>query len=185
MMLLLFVEVLGGGKYSKGSRNAESKEVDHELPAKYPPKSVAESMQKLPKWQQAGLGDAPYYWPATGKTYPSDQCPEFLGDLSKHENFMAQVFKQFPELYDELKQRKTSLGVSLAKCIKTGMDNPSHPHIKTVGLVAGDEECFTVFKELFDPVIAARHGGYPADAKHETCLDLSQVTKRKLDPTGK
>jgi len=32
-----------------------------------------------------------------------------------------------------------------------GVDNPGHPHIKTVGLVACDEECYEVFKDLFDP----------------------------------
>ena len=30
--------------------------------------------------------------------------------------------------------------------------------IKTVGMVAGDEESYVTFKELFDPVIAKRHG---------------------------
>lgn len=43
--------------------------------------------------------------------------------------------------------------------IITGVDNPGHPFIMTVGLVAGDEESYTVFSELFDPVISGRHGG--------------------------
>ena len=34
------------------------------------------------------------------------------------------------------------------------------------GLVAGDEESFEVFKELFDPVISVCHGGHVPDAKH-------------------
>ena len=34
---------------------------------------------------------------------------------------------------------------------------------------------FQDFKELFDPVIDARHAGYPADAKHPTDLDASKV----------
>ena len=54
----------------------------------------------------------------------------------------------------------TSGGVNLAQCIKTGIDNPGHPMIKTVGLTAGDEESYTVFAELFDPVISDRHNGY-------------------------
>ena len=36
------------------------------------------------------------------------------------------------------------------KCVKTGIDNPGHPHIMTCGLVAGDEDSFTTFKDLFD-----------------------------------
>ena len=31
-----------------------------------------------------------------------------------------------------------------------------HPHIKIVGMTAGDEESYETFKELFDPVISAR-----------------------------
>ena len=48
--------------------------------------------------------------------------------------------------------------------------------IKTVGLVAGDEESYELFAELFEPVISARHGGYPADAKHPTDLDVDKIS---------
>lgn len=37
--------------------------------------------------------------------------------------------------------------------------------IKTCGLVAGDEECFELFADIFEPVISARHNGYARDAK--------------------
>ena len=47
--------------------------------------------------------------------------------------------------------------------------------IKTCGIVAGDEESYETFKELFDPIISARHGGYAADAKHPTDLDVEKV----------
>lgn len=42
----------------------------------------------------------------------------------------------------------------------TGVDNPGHPFIMTVGMVAGDEDSYTDFAELFDPVIDGRHNGY-------------------------
>ena len=80
--------------------------------------------------------------------------------------------------------------------------------IKTCGIVAGDEESYETFKDLFDPIISARHGGYAADAKHPTDLDvekvffrcwvmfgirdvltsteiLFQLSTTKIDPTGK
>merc|ERR1719460_2434105 len=57
--------------------------------------------------------------------------------------------------------------------------------IKTVGMTAGDEESYEVFKELFDPVIAIRHNGYKANAKHPTDLDVSKLSMTKIDPTGK
>ena len=65
------------------------------------------------------------------------------------------------------------------------MDNKGHPMIKTVGMVAGDEESFETFRLLFDPVIDARHNGYPADAKHPTDLDYSKLSNEQIDPEGK
>lgn len=47
-------------------------------------------------------------------------------------------------------------GCTLDSCIQTGVDNPGHPFIFTVGLTAGDEECYDVFKELFEPVISSK-----------------------------
>merc|ERR1719163_1905743 len=73
-------------------------------------------------------------------------------------------------------------GVTLAHCMKTGVDNPGHPHIKTVGLVAGDEESYVTFKELFDPVISDRHGGYGPDGKQPTNLDISKLSNTDIDP---
>ena len=57
--------------------------------------------------------------------------------------------------------------------------------IKTCGIVAGDEESYELFKELFDPIISARHNGYAADAKHPTDLDVDKLSDTKIDPTGK
>ena len=51
----------------------------------------------------------------------------------------------------------------------------------TVGCVAGDEETYDVFKEFLDPVIDARHGGYPPDAKHKTDLNYSNIKGGMLD----
>jgi creatine kinase len=52
-------------------------------------------------------------------------------------------------------------------------------------MVAGDEESYEVFKELFDPVISARHNGYGATAKHPTNLNISELSTTKIDPDGK
>merc|ERR1711937_863057 len=67
-----------------------------------------------------------------------------------------------PEIYNALKDKKTS-----------------------TGMTACDEESYDVFKELFDPVISARHGGYGADAKQPTNLDISQLSDTDIDPEGK
>jgi len=88
-----------------------------------------------------------------------------------------------PCRYEKLKKKKTSMGVSLAACMKTGIDNPGHPMIKTVGLVAGDEESYTVFADLFEPVLSARHGGYPRNGKHPTDMNPANLSQTKIDPT--
>ncbi|MEJ1275947.1 hypothetical protein NN561_006846 [Cricetulus griseus] len=41
----------------------------------------------------------------------------------------------------------------------------------TVGAVAGDEETYDVFKDLFDPIIEDRHGGYQPSDEHKTDLN--------------
>jgi len=153
--------------------------------ADYPPTGLSASVKALPEWIQLGCGDKEYMCAERGATFPGDECPAELPDLKEHNSVMADILKKKPELYGQLKDKKTAMGVGLAKCIKTGIDNKGHHMIKTVGLVGGDEESYTVFKDLFDPVISDRHNGFAADAVHPTCLDLSKVHTTKLDPSGK
>ena len=108
-----------------------------------------------------------------------------MPDLSKHSSFMADFLNANPEVYDKLKGLKTKNGVTLGQCIKTGVDNPGHPHIKTCGIVAGDEESYEVFKEIFDPIIADRHGGYGADGTQPTNLNIDELSTTDIDPSGK
>ncbi|KAH0620338.1 hypothetical protein JD844_020639 [Phrynosoma platyrhinos] len=99
------------------------------------------------------------------KLPPDEEYP----DLSTHNNHMAKVLTL--ELYQKLRDRVTPSGFALDDIIQTGVDNPGHPYIMTVGCVAGDEECYDVFKELFDPVIEDRHGGYKPTDQHKTDLN--------------
>jgi len=157
------------------------------MSADYPPNGLSESVKKLPEWIQKGCGNDEYFCEEKGATFlgAADKMPDELPDLSNHSSFFADVMKANPDLYKKLKDKKTKLGCTLGHCIKTGIDNPGHPMIKTVGMVAGDDECYELFKELFDPVISARHNGYAPDAKHPTDLDVSKLSDTKIDPTGK
>ncbi|XP_037098289.1 creatine kinase, brain a [Syngnathus acus] len=94
-------------------------------------------------------------------------------DLSQHNNHMAKVLT--PDMYDKLRARKTPSGFTLDDVIQTGVDNPGHPFIMTVGCVAGDEDTYEVFKELLDPVIKDRHGGYKPSDKHKTDLNANHL----------
>ena len=151
----------------------------------YPPDALSDILVDLPDWIKLGCGNEEYICPETNATFPGDICPDALPDLSKHNSILAEYLREHPEVYDKYKGLKTSLGVGLAKCIKTGIDNPGHPHIKTCGLVAGDEECYELFKDIFNHVISVRHRGYPAYAKHSMEMDVSKLSDTKIDPTGK
>merc|ERR1712018_286662 len=70
-----------------------------------------------------------------------------LPELSKHNNFMAKVLKEDESLYEKYRDVVTPNGYTFDQCIQTGVDNPGHPFIMTVGCVAGDEETYEVFKE--------------------------------------
>lgn len=47
-------------------------------------------------------------------------------------------------MYGKLRAKTTPMGWTLDGCIQTGVDNPGHPFIMTVGCVAGDEESYEV-----------------------------------------
>merc|ERR1711998_218958 len=159
---------------------------EEDAPTTYPPTGLAPAVQKLPEWIQLGCGDAAYDCAEKNATFAVDgKTPAEMPDLSKHSNYMAEVLVAKPEIYETLKDKTTSSGVTLAQCIKTGVDNPGHPHIKTVGMTACDEESYEVFKELFDPVISARHNGYAADATQPTNLNIDQLSDTDIDPEGK
>jgi len=151
----------------------------------YPPYGLSAGVKKLPQWIQLGCGNEEYICPEKNATFSGDNPPDKLPCISKHNNFFAETMRANPGLWDKLKEKETKLGVKFSHCIKTGIDNPGHPMIKTVGAVAGDEESYELFREFFDPVISARHNGYAPDAKHPTDLDVTKISSTKIDPTGK
>ena len=113
--------------------------------------------------------------------FPAEECPEELPDLSSHFSIAAKTLWQDPALYARLRALRTPGGVSLARCIKTGMDNRGHRLIRTLGLVAGDADCYGVFGELFDRVIAEWHPHWQAGAAHPTDLDAEGLSAAALD----
>lgn len=100
-------------------------------------------------------------------------------DLSKHNNVMASTLT--PDMYARMRDKVTPNGVTFDQCIQTGVDNPGHPFIKTVGCVAGDEESYVVFSEFFDKVIDERMNGYKPWDKHPTDLDYTKLQGGTLD----
>jgi len=110
--------------------------------------------------------------------YPTD---EDYPDFSKHNNHMAKVLTK--EMYGKLRDVQTPNGYKLDMAIQTGVDNPGHPFIMTVGCVAGDEESYDVWADLFDPVIEDRHNGYKKTDKHKTDLNPDNLKGgHNMDP---
>uniref|UniRef100_A0A8C8MES6 Creatine kinase S-type, mitochondrial n=1 Tax=Oncorhynchus tshawytscha TaxID=74940 RepID=A0A8C8MES6_ONCTS len=73
-------------------------------------------------------------------------------DLRRHNNCMAHALT--PAIYGKLRDQVTPNNWTLDQCIQTGVDNPGHPFIKTVGMVAGDEESYKVRGGGFHPVLS-------------------------------
>ncbi|XP_020623196.1 creatine kinase, testis isozyme-like isoform X1 [Orbicella faveolata] len=111
--------------------------------------------------------------------YKTFSAEDDFPDLSTHNNYMAKALTK--EIYAKLRDKATKNGFTLDDVIQTGVDNPGHPFIMTVGCVAGDEESYDVFADLLDPVIEMRHGGYKKTDKHKTDLDFTKIKGGKLD----
>lgn len=142
--------------------------------------------RRLPEWMHSGLGDEEFYNEQYRATFPATTCPPVLPCLDNHHSIMSDVLKAHPELYYQLLHVKSSGGVPLAKCLKTGMDNRGHPMIKTVGFVCADEDCYNVFWSLLRPIIAKRHKLKTTaldSLRQVQDLDCEKLSRTPIDPT--
>eukprot|EP00397_Hematodinium_sp_SG-2012_P031152 GEMP01033045.1.p1 GENE.GEMP01033045.1~~GEMP01033045.1.p1 ORF type:complete len:428 (+),score=87.33 GEMP01033045.1:126-1409(+) len=152
------------------------------------PSPLSPIVSHLPKWIRLGLGDEEFHCEEKGATFPADTCPEVMPSLTNHHNIMSEVLRENPELYHRLRHVKSKGGVTLAKCLKTGMDNKGHPMIKTVGFVCGDEDCYRVFWPLLKIIISRRHNIPIRELENfsqATDLDWRSVSTQPMDPTGR
>ena len=164
---------------------AEPSASTNSLPS-YPPHGLSDAAKRFPRWIQLGCGHQHYHCPERGAVFPAQDCPDELPNLQHHDNYCANHLREHPDIYHKYKHVASTPagGVPFAACIKPGMDNPHHPRIKTVGLVAGDEACLSTFADLFEPVTAARHGGWPKNAIHPpTDLNVDHLSTTRIDPS--
>ncbi|KAK3098709.1 hypothetical protein FSP39_022290 [Pinctada imbricata] len=85
-----------------------------------------------------------------------------------------------PECYDKLKDRKTSLGGTLADCIQSGCLNLK----SNVGIYACDPEGYEVFADVLDPVIKDYHKVSEINHPAPDFGDLDNLGFGDLDPEG-
>ncbi len=84
-----------------------------------------------------------------------------------------------PEVFEELKNKKTKYGFTLMQAIKSGVENID----SSIGVYAGDEESYRVFAPLFDPIIKEYHG-FDKDKDHISDFNSSRLDISNLDPKG-
>lgn len=84
-----------------------------------------------------------------------------------------------PALYAKLFDVKTPAGMTFDRVIAPAIDMPYAKGV-SIGCVAGDEESYKVYAELFDPVIEEYHG-YARDRSHPTDLDYTKLVIPDLD----
>lgn len=106
------------------------------------------------------------------------------------------------EVYEKLKDRTTSMGVTLEDTIRAGVTLPwgANPPRGIAGVYAGDAESYEVFRPLFDPLIVERHHvdaqrkftrskqpsvpGQKTLQRHRTNLNPQFLVQQQIDPKG-
>jgi len=101
-----------------------------------------------------------------GFTYMTySKCPTFS---DKHKSLMA---KHIAAHWDKLKDLKTKKGYTLHNAVQTGCQTP---HLG-VGITAGDEESWDLFKDVMYPIISGWHKWDPEKNDHKSDLDASKI----------
>lgn len=85
-----------------------------------------------------------------------------------------------PEVFEKLKDVKTSSGFTLAQAINSGVKNPD----SSIGVYAGDKESYDLFSALFDPVIEDYHS-FSTDDSHKSDLNVERLSTTDLDPQNR
>jgi len=84
------------------------------------------------------------------------------------------------EVFDNLKNRQTAMGASLLDVIQSGVENLD----SGVGVYAPDAEAYTLFGDLFNPIIEEYHVGFGPEDKHPP-KDFGNVSDLvDVDPKG-
>jgi len=84
-----------------------------------------------------------------------------------------------PEVFESLKELKTQNGFTLEEAISSGVVNLD----SGIGVYAGDQESYSVFAPLFDPIIEEYHG-FGKEDTHKSNLDPDEIHAPNPDPEG-
>lgn len=84
-----------------------------------------------------------------------------------------------PELFESLKELKTPNGFTLEQAINSGVVNLD----SGIGVYAGDQDSYSIFAPLFDPIIEEYHG-FGKEDKHKSNLNPDDLQAPNPDPEG-
>jgi creatine kinase len=97
-------------------------------------------------------------------------------NLETNKNIMSRCLNR--EIYAKLRHKQTSQGFTLDQAIQTGVDNSGV--LSFSGCIAGDEETYTAFAELFDKIIEIQHKFKP-NQKHKTDFKSTTLDNSTFD----
>lgn len=121
-----------------------------------------------------------YIWRTKQEILKKEELIANYPALWNHRNLMAKHLT--PEIYVRLSVRTTAGGFSLDQAVQSGVDCPGDPHCVSVGFVAGEEESYTLFAELFLPIIEERHNcSKKKVTQHVPDNNMSKITGGHLD----
>lgn len=83
-----------------------------------------------------------------------------------------------PEVYNALRDKKTASGFTLLNLINSGLKNQDSAN----GVYAGDEESYTLFADLLDPIVEEYHSPYKLADGHISDMNPEKVDAPDLDP---
>lgn len=99
-------------------------------------------------------------------------------DLSGAKSLMAKYLTR--EIFEKLKDKKTSTGFTIARAVNTGVLNKEK---SLTGCHAGDVDSYTIFEEFFDPLIEEYHRGFKPSDNHVTDMDHTHLKGNITDPS--
>jgi len=88
----------------------------------------------------------------------TDSLPFELPVLDGYYSLAVEALKNHPDLVDNLRTSRTTRGVSFKDILRPALENKGHRMMKVAGLAAGDVECYSTFRPLFEEVLQLRYG---------------------------
>ena len=85
------------------------------------------------------------------------------------------------DVYNALRDKKTKNGFTLTDLIKSGVENLDSSN----GVYAGDEESYSLYAKVLDPIIEEYHSPYKLKDGHTSDMNPEKVEAPDLDPEGR